>query len=80
MKFLLKFVLLFALIVVGKLAKESVTPLAATTKRVQPEAPVQAASFFARQVRLENTPHGGGSRLWQATAPSTTSRSAESFE
>jgi hypothetical protein len=79
MKFLLKFVLLFALIVVGKFAKGPSASVA-VAKSAQQETPVQAASFFTRQVRLENTPHGGGSRLWQATAPSAASRSAESFE
>ena len=70
MKSSLRFVLLFALIVVGRVAKQ---PLASTaaTKVIRQETPVQNTSFFVRQPSLEHAPTGSGSRLWQATAPST---------
>ncbi|RYU83781.1 hypothetical protein [Hymenobacter persicinus] len=70
MKSSLRFVLLFALIVVGRLAKEPVAS-AAAAKVVHPETPVQNASFFARQTSPEPVSAGSGSRLWQATAPTT---------
>jgi hypothetical protein len=68
MKSSLRFVLLFALIILGRLAKQ---PVSAVAAKAPQEAPVQNASFFARQITAEPTPPGSGSRLWQATAPNT---------
>jgi hypothetical protein len=70
MKSFLRFFLLFALIVVGRFAKPPVSA-AVATKATQQETPIQNASLFGRQVSSEHTSAGSGSRLWQATAPST---------
>jgi hypothetical protein len=70
MKSSLRFVLLFALIVGGRLAKQP-APVA-SAKVIRQETPVHDTSFFARETTIEPVSAGGsGSRLWQATAPTT---------
>ncbi|WP_345071475.1 hypothetical protein [Hymenobacter fastidiosus] len=78
MKSYLRFFILFALIIVGRMVKQPAPATAA--KAVPPANQTQNASFFVRQANLErlSTVSGSGSRLWQATAPST--RTAVSLE
>ncbi|QIL76850.1 hypothetical protein [Hymenobacter sp. HDW8] len=64
MKSLLKFLLLFSLIIVGKLAKEPVAGDIAA-KRVAPnELSVHMVSFFSRQATLQGTTSGDGKQWW----------------
>ncbi|SHI30393.1 hypothetical protein SAMN02745146_0452 [Hymenobacter daecheongensis DSM 21074] len=70
MKSSLRFALLFALIIGGRLVKQPANATVAA-KPAQQETPVRNTSFFARQVNPEQSIGGSGSRLWQATAPST---------
>lgn len=64
MKSLLKFLLLFSLIVVGKLAKEPITGDIAAKQVAESEMPVHMISFFSRQATLQGTAPGDGEQWW----------------
>jgi hypothetical protein len=64
MKFLLKFLLLFSLIVVGKLVKEPIGANTAMQPASSNELPVHMASFFSRQATLQGTAPGDNYQ-WQ---------------
>lgn len=67
MKFLLKSLLLFSLIVVGKLVKEpAVADIA--VKPAAPELPVHRVSFFSRQATLQGTVPSDDSQQWRQPA------------
>ncbi len=64
MKSLLKFLLLFSLIIVGKLAKESSTGDIAAKRAAANELPVHTVSFFSRQATLQGTAPGDSKQWW----------------
>jgi hypothetical protein len=64
MKSLLKFLLLFSLIIVGKLAKEPITGDIAAKRAAANELPVHMVSFFSRQATLQGTAREDGKQWW----------------
>lgn len=64
MKSLLKFLLLFSLIIVGKLVKEPLTGDIAVKRAAANELPVHMISFFSRQATLQGTALGDGKQWW----------------
>ena len=72
MKSLVRFALLFALIVVGKLAKQP--EILSGTVKVEPVVnPITVKPVsFSRHATSEPATQANNSRLWHATAPVTT--------
>ncbi|MBC6608509.1 hypothetical protein H8B13_16905 [Hymenobacter sp. BT188] len=68
MKSLLKFLLLFSLIIVGKLVKEPVAgdiaAKGAAKGAARNELPVHMISFFSRQATLQGTAQEDGKQWW----------------
>lgn len=65
MKSLLRFLLLFSLIIVGKLAKEPIaTDIAAKPVEANEQLPVHMVSFFSRQATLQGTAPGDNTQWW----------------
>lgn len=64
MKSLLKFLLLFSLIIVGKLAKDPIAGDIAAKPTAVNELPVHMISFFSRQAALQGTTPGDGQQWW----------------
>jgi hypothetical protein len=64
MKSLLKFLLLFSLIVVGKLVKEPMSADIAVKPASTSELPVHMVSFFSRQATLQGTAPGDNTQWW----------------
>ncbi|MGY2133759.1 hypothetical protein ACW9KT_16135 [Hymenobacter sp. HD11105] len=67
MKSLLKFLLLFSLIIVGKLVKDPAPTSIAAKNTSGNELPVHMASFFARQSNLQATTPSENNRWWVRT-------------
>ena len=64
MKSLLKFLLLFSLIIVGKLVKEPIAGDIAAKGAAANELPVHMISFFSRQATLQGTAQEDGKQWW----------------
>jgi len=64
MKSLLKFLLLFSLIIVGKLVKEPIATDIAAKPAEANELPVRMVSFFSRQATLQGTAPGDNEQSW----------------
>jgi len=72
MKSLLRFVLLFALIIIGKMTKEPVgLSNMAKAEHIVEEAPVQTVSLL-QQLTVQSTAPAEDSNMWRATVPSST--------
>jgi hypothetical protein len=76
MKSLLRFALLFVLIIIGKMAKNP-AGLSDMTKAVQvvEEAPVQTVSLL-QQLTMQSTASAEDSNMWPATVTSSTPTSS----
>ncbi|SNR78055.1 MULTISPECIES: hypothetical protein [Hymenobacter] len=72
MKSLLKFFLLFSLVILGKVAKQqSFTVTTAKASRIGLQAPIRSASMLNSRLAAKSEVSGGGSYFWQTTAPVT---------
>jgi hypothetical protein len=67
MKSLLKFLLLFSLIIVGKLVKDPIPTSIAAKSASADELPVHMVSFFARQSNLQATTPSENNHWWVRT-------------
>ncbi|WP_143434752.1 hypothetical protein [Hymenobacter roseosalivarius] len=64
MKSLLKFLLLFSLIIVGKLVKNPIAGDIAAKPTAANELPVHMISFFSRQATLQGVAPGDNRQWW----------------
>ncbi|GAB2462910.1 hypothetical protein GCM10011375_14760 [Hymenobacter qilianensis] len=73
MKALLKFLLLFSLIIIGKLVKEPITGDIAAKDAAANELPVHMISFFSRQATLQGGAAQEDGKQWWLQEPAQVS-------